>query len=88
MKNQALLAQADTIEAAVEVARRHAEKLEQSILARASRGELVPQDPNDEPASVLLDHTRAEREKSSAARRTVSGKRQKERESTNGITNV
>jgi type I restriction enzyme S subunit len=33
----------------------------QSILAKAFRGELVPQDPNDEPASVLLQRIRAER---------------------------
>jgi len=38
-------------------------KLNQSILAKAFRGELVPQDPNDEPASVLLERIRAEREK-------------------------
>src|SRR4028119_775664 len=37
--------------------------LNQSILAKAFRGELVPQDPNDEPASVLLERIRAEREK-------------------------
>lgn len=35
--------------------------LEQSILAKAFRGELVPQDPNDEPASVLLEKIKAER---------------------------
>ncbi|MEH2111314.1 restriction endonuclease subunit S [Nostoc sp.] len=38
-------------------------KLNQSILAKAFRGELVPQDPDDEPASVLLGRIRAEREK-------------------------
>jgi type I restriction enzyme S subunit len=38
-------------------------QLNQSILAKAFRGELVPQDPNDEPASVLLERIRAEREK-------------------------
>ncbi len=37
--------------------------LDQSILAKAFRGELVPQDPNDESASVLLERIRAEREK-------------------------
>lgn len=36
--------------------------INQSILAKAFRGELVPQDPNDEPASVLLVRIRAERE--------------------------
>lgn len=35
--------------------------LDQSILAKAFRGELVPQDPNDEPAAVLLERIRAER---------------------------
>jgi type I restriction enzyme S subunit len=39
------------------------EQLDQSILAKAFRGELVPQDPNDEPAAVLLERIRAEREK-------------------------
>lgn len=37
-------------------------KLEQALLAKAFRGELVPQDPADEPASVLLERIRAERE--------------------------
>lgn len=32
-----------------------------SILTKAFRGELVPQDPNDEPAEVLLERIRAER---------------------------
>lgn len=36
-------------------------RLEASLLAKAFRGELVPQDPNDKPASVLLDRIRAER---------------------------
>jgi len=41
-------------------------QLDQSILAKAFRGELVPQDPNDEPASILLERIRAEREKREA----------------------
>ena len=39
--------------------------LDRSILAKAFRGELVPQDPNDESAAVLLDRIRAEREQTS-----------------------
>jgi len=39
----------------------HSDRLAQSILAKAFRGERVLQDPNDEPASVLLDRIRTER---------------------------
>ena len=46
--------------------------LDQGILAKAFRGELVPQDPtNDEPAGKLLEHVRAER----AAGSRASGRR-------------
>ena len=40
-----------------------AELLRQSILKKAFESKLVAQDPNDEPASVLLDRIKAEREK-------------------------
>lgn len=38
----------------------HFKQLDQSILAKAFRGELVPQYPNDEPASALLERIKAE----------------------------
>lgn len=56
---EALFAQAETLEAAAQVARRRLEQAGQAILARAFRGELVPQDPADEPAYKLLDRIRA-----------------------------
>jgi type I restriction enzyme S subunit len=42
------------------------DNLNQSILSKAFRGELVEQDPNDEPASVLLERIQKEREKEKA----------------------
>jgi predicted GIY-YIG superfamily endonuclease len=47
---EGLFALADQIEARYAKAKAHVEKLTQSILAKAFRGELVPQDPNDLPA--------------------------------------
>lgn len=51
--------------------------LTQSILAKAFRGELVPQDPNDEPATELLERIRREREGSGATGAPKRGRRAK-----------
>lgn len=48
--------------------------LRRSILAAAFSGRLVPQDPDDEPASVLLDRIRAERAAAASAKRTRKAK--------------
>jgi type I restriction enzyme S subunit len=58
---EALFKKADEIEARYQKAKVSVDKITQSILAKAFRGELVPQDPNDEPASVLLEKIKAEK---------------------------
>ena len=50
----ALFALADRIEARCTAARNQAQRLSTLVLAKAFRGELVPQDPSDEPASEVL----------------------------------
>lgn len=67
---EALFTLADQLDARYEKAKAQVDKLTQSILAKAFRGELVPQDPADEPASVLLERIRAERAKSIPAPRS------------------
>jgi type I restriction enzyme S subunit len=51
---ETLFAFADRLEARLQAARTAAERLTPALLAKAFRGELVPQDPADEPAAELL----------------------------------
>ncbi len=55
------LKEIDRLTAEAATARRLLDRLDQAILAKAFRGELVPQDPADEPASVLLARIKATR---------------------------
>ncbi len=64
-----LFAFADQLEAKVTSAKSRIDHLTKSILARAFRGELVPQDPDDEPASVLLERIKAQRAAAPKAKR-------------------
>ena len=57
-----LLAVVNNIEYGKEEVLTFVSKVKAKILDLAIRGELVPQDPNDEPASVLLERIRAEKE--------------------------
>ena len=58
---EALFTKADRIEAQYKNARQQVDRLTPALLAKAFRGELVPQDPNDEPASVLLERVKEAR---------------------------
>lgn len=58
---ETLFAYADRLEARYQQARAEVERLTPALLAKAFRGELVPQDPTDEPAAALLARLQAER---------------------------
>jgi type I restriction enzyme S subunit len=58
---KAAFTRADRLEAEAARARALLDRLEAAILTKAFKGELVPQDPNDEPANVLLERIKAAR---------------------------
>ncbi len=60
---ESFFALVDTLEEKIEAAKKRVDKLTQSILAKAFRGELVEQNPDDESAEKLLERIRAEQGK-------------------------
>jgi type I restriction enzyme S subunit len=54
------LSRFDAMRASIERAQRRSQALRAAVLAQAFRGELVPQDPSDEPAEALLARIRAD----------------------------
>ena len=69
----------DIAEREIAIQQKKIDALRQSILKKAFSGQLVAQDPNDEPASVLLDRIKAEREK---AAKNSHAKKTKKRKTT------
>lgn len=66
---EALFALADKVEARYTSARAQVDKLTPALLAKAFRGELVEQDPSDEPAEQLLARLRATKDTTTRAKR-------------------
>jgi len=58
---ESAFAKIDRLASEAEKALKLTDRLDERILAKAFAGELVPQDPNDDPASVLLDRIREAR---------------------------
>lgn len=72
---EALFALADRLEARYTAARARVDRLTPALLTKAFRGELVPQDPADEPAQTMLDRLKAEASATDSATKTPRGRR-------------
>lgn len=81
---ESLFTQADAVEKQYRAAKQRLDRLSQSLLAKAFRGELVSQDPNDEPATELLKRIQAERQQAADKPKRKTAKRDKQ---TNAVAN-
>lgn len=72
---QALFTLADQLEARLTSSSKVVDRLTPALLGKAFRGELVPQDPSDEPASVLLERIRAARQEDAASEKPKRSRR-------------
>ena len=72
---EAILSEIDDQSVRIDIHLLRANVLRQSILEKAFSGQLVEQDPNDEPASVLLDRIRADKDRTAEDRNSKRKKR-------------
>jgi len=66
---------ADTMEKSIASSLKQAERMRQSVLKQAFDGKLIPQDPNDEPAELLLERIKIERAKREAGKSVTTRRR-------------
>ena len=78
-KLNGLLDICDLMESSMTSSKSNLTQLDQSILSKAFRGELVPQDPNDEPAAELLARIKAAREAEQATKKKQPAKRKQKK---------